>query len=108
MNTDYLNIRSEQHLVGDKICINCYVMSKGDESWIGLINKKSYSISKEIEKRFGSLFYYGGRESSILNKASYSKWDNGMGAIHGFGKVIKTVDYYSTGDWITFLIETDK
>lgn len=84
----------------------CHVyIYKGDEMWVGLINKNAYSISGEIEKEYGSLLYYGGRERSIMNKLSYSKWDNGNGAIHGFGGVYQQCDYYQTGDWITFEID---
>ena len=108
LNDDYLNIRSKQQLVGDRICINCCVLSKGDEAWVGLVNRKTYSIWKEIEKKFGSLMYYGGRESSIPSVSSNSEWDNGYGGIHGFGKVIKCVDYYRSGDWITFSIKLDR
>ena len=73
--------------------------------WVGLVNKNAYSIAGEIEKEYGSLLYYGGRERSIMNKLSYSKWDNGSGAIHGFGGVYKQCEYYRTGDWITFEID---
>ena len=73
--------------------------------WVGLVNKNTYSISGEIEKEYGSLLYYGGREHSIINKLSRSKWDNGKGAIHGFGGVYKQCEYYRTGDWITFEID---
>ena len=73
--------------------------------WIG--QQKTYTISGEIEKQFGSLLYYGGRERSIMNKVSYSKWDNGNGAIHGFGGVYKQCEYYRSGDWITFEIDME-
>eukprot|EP01083_Nonionella_stella_P181109 647711_1 len=108
MATDYLNIRSACPLVGHTILIHCYVVSKGDEMWIGLVNKKTYDITSQIERKYGSLLYYGGRETSIDNKLSYSTWDNGHGAIHGFSKVLKTVDVYRQSDWISFLIQNDK
>ena len=75
--------------------------------WVGLVNKKTYTILGEIEKQFGSLLYYGGRERSIMNKLSYSKWDNGNGGIHGFGGVYKQCEYYRSGDWITFEIDME-
>lgn len=72
--------------------------------WVGLVNKNTYSVEAEIEKEFGSLLYYGGRERSIKERLRYSEWDNGNGAIHGFGGICKQCEYYTTGDWITYQI----
>lgn len=98
MVDDYLNIRSEHILVG-RVDINCYVHGKGDEMWIGLVHRGTYQITGEIERKHGSLLYYGGRESRINrnDRPQYNEWDSGMGAIHGFTKVLKETDYYQSG-----------
>eukprot|EP01084_Bolivina_argentea_P153036 266850_1 len=114
---DYLNIISDTCVLNKldisaenefNILINCFIMDKGDELWIGLIHRNDYEINKAIERRKGSLLYYGGREDLIderYDKAGYSKWDNGFGAIHQTGEVKREkLPSYSKGDWVSFLI----
>eukprot|EP01083_Nonionella_stella_P033478 91646_1 len=113
---DYLNIISESCVLDSNegesdalnIVIHCLMLDKGDEFWIGFIDKNAFSIHRAVERRKGSLLYYGGRERLIGDKDTkgYSVWDNGFGAIHQAGSVhSEKLPSYSKGDWISFLIQ---
>eukprot|EP01083_Nonionella_stella_P001200 3498_1 len=107
---DFMNIISNEHLLlhgteYDNILINCYIMSKGDEMWLGLIDKGSFGTKKSVERDAKALLYYGGRQRLIGTPKAFGHWDSGNGAIHGFGKVQKKdISYYQHGHWISFLI----
>ena len=104
MDTDFLNIRSQSPLLGAHLLLSCLVLRKGDEMWMGLVERSAYRITAEIEKERGSLLLYGARESSIESKRRLSEWDDGRGAIHGFGRVVAHTEPFRSGDWTTFAL----
>ena len=109
---DFLNIRSKECILPDidngefeDILINCYVISKGDEMWLGLVDKNTFDPKKSLERNENVLLYYGGRQRLIGTTKAFGYWDSGYGAIHAFGNVeTKDIRYYQHGHWISFII----
>lgn len=113
---DFMNIRSQQciylePMMNDgnrRMLINFYVERKGDEMWIGLVDKNTFDATKSIERDKNVLLYYGGRQRLIGGSKAFGYWDSGKGAIHGFGNVEKKdINYYQHGHWISILIKNN-
>ena len=117
-NRDYLNVRTQ--LLSKEITriyyINIYCLGKGDELWLGIMNKNSFTAKENARCHKNGLFYYGGREytikrygGSIMDECkgwSLRDDDCNHGGIQGGGKVIKhPIESYQSGDWINFEID---
>eukprot|EP01084_Bolivina_argentea_P103595 185551_1 len=107
---DFQNVISKQavffnNIEYENIFINCYIISKGDEMWLGLVDKNIFNAKKSLEREKNVLLYYGGRQRLVNTEKAFGHWDSGKGAIHGFGNVEKKdIAYYEHGHWISFFI----
>ena len=84
---DYVIVKSINFIeFGEKIFINCYVKSLGDEMWIGLMNNDGYKDRKSLRYNKHCITYYY------------------RGCIYEGSDIWYDVARYKSGDWITFEI----
>lgn len=118
---DYVNVRTQ--LLSKQLYpiyyINIFCLGKGDEAWLGIINKDAFTSSQYVRCHRSALLYYGGRESDItyhgasIESECAAKQvydppvdDCNHGGIQGKGQVIKhPIEAYQAGDWINFEID---
>ena len=96
MRDDFVNIRTPLLDVNSVYFINIYLVHKGEEMTLGLFQKDAYSTSAFPVQCRNAILYYGGDNRS---------WRSDTGKIWVNGTTVKSVNGYSTGDWITFHID---
>ena len=86
---DYIIVRSEQLIeVNQRIKINAYIKSKGDEMWIGFMDSAKYRHDRSLRYHEHAVTYN----------------DRGSIQVIGFGYNPSGLTSYGSGDWINFEI----
>ena len=86
---DYIIVRSEQLIEeNQRIKINAYIKSKGDEMWIGFMDSAKYHHDRSLRYHEHAVTYY----------------DRGSIQAIGFGYNPSGLTSYGSGDWINFEI----
>eukprot|EP01084_Bolivina_argentea_P011222 20962_1 len=99
--TEFINIINDNNLLiedcNNECRIDTYIFGRGDEMWIGIIDKSIYGPYVSVECKYQSLFYYHG------------------GQIHGFsktyGRMYRKLDEkhrYDKYDWISFTVDKNR
>ncbi len=93
---DFINIINNNNLLIDdcngECRIDSYIFERGDEMWIGIINKSIYGPYISVEHNEESLFYYHRGRIHAFGKTYYQKLD-------------KTICKYDKYDWVSFIID---
>lgn len=97
MRSDFVNIRTPLLDMNAEYFINMYLLHKGEEMTLGLFERDSYSTTAFPVRCRDAILYYGGDNRSG-SRPTGKIWVNGQ-------TVRRTVNGYSTGDWITFHID---
>eukprot|EP01084_Bolivina_argentea_P172289 298452_1 len=106
---DYINIISNEPVID--CVLDTFILNKGDEMWISLINKNDYKQTDWIRgsENRKSISYYGAREHEICvtNTTQYGLgWDCGFGSIQSLNRLLKKkIPWYCKYDWITIYVD---